>query len=242
VLTRDLFDTIEFDAACSGDHRTAAQQMSDLAATGTQTDAFPRSEAFVRAGEQWLLADDPAAAATGFRSALADGGPALSDPRVPLARALFLMERPAEAEALIGQLESEQPRDPRLCDLVAELLVERSDLPRALRWATVGVELCLGGAVSSDSGGSGSGGSGSGGSGSGGSGSGGEDTSAAVAAAERLPVLPDGDRTELQLLLRLRYRVRNDLGLPEDSYDLLLDGLGGLGGLSHESAGTPDAG
>jgi hypothetical protein len=239
-LTRDLFDAIEFDAACSGDHRTAAEQMSDLAATGTQTDAFPRSEAFVRAGEQWLLADDPAAAATGFQSALAvegegeaGGGPALSDPRVPLARALFLMERPAEAEALIGQLEAEQPRDPRLCDLVAELLVERSDLPRALRWATAGVELCLGGPV---------------GAGSGGSGSGGEDTSAAVAAAERLPVLPDGDRTELQLLLRLRFRVRNDLGLPEDSYDLLLDGLGGLrglgglGGLNHESAGTPDAG
>ena len=240
VLTRDLFDAIEFDAAYSGDHRTAAQQMSDLAATGTQTDAFPRSEAFVRAGEQWLLADDPAAAATGFRSALAveregevGGGPALSDPRVPLARALFLMERPAEAEALIGQLEAEQPRDPRLCDLVAELLVERSDLPRALRWATAGVELCLGGAVGSDSGGAGPGG---------------EDTSAVVAAAERLPVLPDGDRTELQLLLRLRYRVRNDLGLPEDSYDLLLDGLGGLAGfgglgrLSHESAGPPDVG
>jgi hypothetical protein len=233
-LTRDLFDAIEFDAACSGDHRTAAQQMSDLAATGTQTDAFPRSEAFVRAGEQWLLADDPAAAATGFRSALAvegegevGGGPALSDPRVPLARALFLMERPAEAEALIGQLEAEQPRDPRLCDLVAELLVERSDLPRALRWATAGVELCLGGPA---------------GAGSAGSGSGSEDTSAAEAAAERLPVMPDGDRTELQLLLRLRYRVRNDLGLPEDSYDLLLDGLGGLGRLSHEPAGTPDAG
>jgi hypothetical protein len=40
--------------------------------------------------------------------------------------------------------------------------------------------------------------------------------------------LPDADRQELQLLLRLRYRVRNDLGLPEDSYDLLLDGLGAL--------------
>jgi hypothetical protein len=232
LLTRDLFDAIEFDAACSGDHRTAAQQMSDLAATGTQTDAFPRSEAFVRAGEQWLLADDPAAAATGFRSALADGGPALSDPRVPLARALFLMERSAEAEALIGQLEAEQPRDPRVCDLVAELLVERSDLPRALRWATAGVELCLGGPV----------GAGSGSSDAGGSGSVSEDTSAAVAAAERMPVLPDGDRTELQLLLRLRYRVRNDLGLPEDGYDLMLDGLGGLGGLNHESAGAPDAG
>ena len=40
----------------------------------------------------------------------------------------------------------------------------------------------------------------------------------------------------------LLYILRNDLGLPEDSYDLLLDGLGGLGGLSHEPAGTPDAG
>jgi hypothetical protein len=48
----------------------------------------------------------------------------------------------------------------------------------------------------------------------------------AAAAAERVPNLPDRDRTELQLLLRLRYRVRNDLGLPQDGYDLLLDGLG----------------
>jgi hypothetical protein len=207
VLKRDLFDAIEFDAACTGDHRAAAQQMSNLAATGTQTDAFPRSEAFVRAGEQWLLADDPAAAATGFRRALADDGPAFSDARVPLARALFLMERPAEAEALIRQLEAEQPRDPRVCDLVAELLVERSDLPGALRWATAGVELCLGRAA--------------------GAGGDGVDSSAAV--AERASALPDGDRAELQLLLRLRYRVRNDLGLQEDAYDLLLDGLGELG-------------
>ena len=32
------------------------------------------------------------------------------------------------------------------------------------------------------------------------------------------------DRDELQLLLRLRYRLRVDLGLPEDDYDKLLDG------------------
>jgi len=31
------------------------------------------------------------------------------------------------------------------------------------------------------------------------------------------------DRDELQLLLRLRYRLRVDLGLPEDDYDKLLD-------------------
>ena len=139
-----MFDEIEFDAAASGDHRTAAEQMIGLAATGTQTEEFPRSEAYLRAGEQWLLADDPAAAAQGFRQALADGGPAFVDPRVPLARALFLMDKAAEAEALIRQIELEKPEDPRICDLVAELLVERSDLRGALRWATTGVGLCLG--------------------------------------------------------------------------------------------------
>jgi hypothetical protein len=237
VLSRDLFDAIEFDATCTGDHRAAAQQMNDLAVTGTQTDAFPRSEAFVRAGEQWLLADDPAAAANGFMRALADGGPAFSDPRVPLARALFLMEQPAEAEALIRQLEVEQPRDPRLCELVAELLVERSDLPRALRWATAGVELCLGraadpaaevgdaGGVATEVGDAG--------------GVATEVGDAGGAATKQVSALADDDRAELELLLRLRYRVRNDLGLPEDVYDLLLDGLGGL---SPEPAGSADAG
>lgn len=221
VLNRDLFDAIEFDAAWSGDHRAAAQQMSELADSGTQTDDFPRSEAFVRAGEQWLLADDPAAAATGFRRAIAmegkgevGGGPAFTDPRVPLARALFLMELTAEADTLIRQLEAEQPGDPRICDLVAELLVERSDLPGALRWATAGVEMCLGRAAGSGDAAADGGSAG--------------DTGSVTpeAAAKRLLALSDADRQELQLLLRLRYRVRNDLGLPEDGYDLLLDGLG----------------
>ena len=144
MLTRDMFDAIEFDAAASGDHRTAAEHMISLAATGTQTDEFPRSEAMLRAGEQWLLADEPAAAAQEFRQALADGGPAFVDPRVPLARALSMMDKTDEADALIEEIELEKPDDPRLCDLVAELLVERSDLQGALRWATTGVGLCLG--------------------------------------------------------------------------------------------------
>ena len=227
VLTRDLFNAIEFDAACSGDHQAAARQMSELANTGTQTDEFPRSEAFVRAGEQWLLADDPVAAANGFRRALADGGPAFTDPRVPLARALFLMDRPDEADTLIRQLEAELPGDPRICDLVAELLVECSDLPGALRWATAGVELCLGRAARA---------------GSDRADSDRADSSAAESAAKQVLALPDAVRTELQLLLRLRYRVRNDLGLQEDGYDLLLDGLGGLAGLSPEPTGAADTG
>ena len=122
-----MFDAIEFDAACSGDHRTAAEQMISLAATGTQTEEFPRSEAYLRAGEQWLLADEPAAAAQGFRRAMADGGPAFVDPRVPLARALFLMDKPDEAEALIRQIEQEKPERP------ADLRPGRRAAGRALR-------------------------------------------------------------------------------------------------------------
>jgi len=201
VLTRDLFDTIEFDAACSGDHRTAAEQMINLAVTGTQTDDFPRAEAYVRAGEQWLLADDPAAAAQGFRRAIEDGGPAFVDPRVPLARALFLMDRPAEAEALIQQIEQEQPGDPRIYDTVAELLVERSDLAGALRWATTGVGLCLGRVGP------------------------GWDPDASAQPAHPVRYSAGGDPNELRLLLTLRYRIRNDLALPEDDYDRLLDEL-----------------
>jgi Tetratricopeptide repeat len=192
VLSREEFDAIEFDAAASGDHQTAARRMSKLAVIGTQSDSMPRSEAFLRAGEQWLLADDPAAAASGFRLAMADGGPVFVDPRVPLARALFLLGKPAEAQSLLDKLRAEGRSDPRMCDLVAELLVERSDLTGALDWATAGVELCL-------------------------------QRRRDGAAAEHVPDDSDDAEAELRLLLSLRYRIRNDLGLPEDSYDALLD-------------------
>jgi hypothetical protein len=194
-LSREEFDAIEFDAAFSGDHEAAAQRMSRLAVTGTQSASMPRAEAFLRAGEQWLLADDPVAAASGFRLALADGGPVFVDPRVPLSRALFMLGKSAEARALISKLKAEGRRDPRVCDLIAEVLVERADLTGALDWATAGVELCLrreaGRGADSD--------------GEPGAGQSGDDIA------------------ELRLLLSLRYRIRNDLGLPEDDYDRLLD-------------------
>jgi len=198
ALTPETFDAIEFDAACSGEHRAAAQEMTRLADTGTQTAAMPRSEAYIRAGEQWLLADDPAAAVNGFMRAIADGGPASVDPRVPLARALFQLGRTAEAEAYVSALAAEAPRDARMCDLLAELLVEQSDLVGALGWANAGVELCLGrtpGPV----------------------GQGNE-----VAPAGPVTQV-SGDVNEFRLLLSLRFRIRNDLGLPEDDYDRLLD-------------------
>jgi len=143
ALSREQFDSIEYDAAASGDHAMAAREMTELATTGTATAGMPRAEAFLRAGEQWLLADQPAEAVAGFRRALAEGGPVFIDPRVPLARALFQLGQQAEAQALITGLKAEGPTDPRTCDLVAELLVERSELAAALDWATAGVELSL---------------------------------------------------------------------------------------------------
>ena len=184
--------------------------MTRLADTGTQTASMPRSEAYVRAGEQWLLADDPAAAIHGFHRALADGGPSSVDPRIPLARALFQLGRTEEAEEHIRKLGSQPPRDARMCDLLAELLVEQSDLPSALAWATAGVELCLGqtpgpvgstGHVRADSGAA----------------------DAAPGAAGGAWPVSRADENELRLLLSLRFRIRNDLGLAEDDYDRLLD-------------------
>ena len=84
---------------------------------------------------------------------------------------------------------------------MAELLVERSDLTGALRWATTGVGLCLGRLGA------------------------GWDAGMAVPAPSRAVSSAGGDPTELRLLLTLRYRIRNDLGLPEDDYDKLLDEL-----------------
>ncbi len=207
-LSREEFDAIEFGAARTGDHRSAALQMTRLAATSAATSEMSSAEAHLRAGEQWLLADDPAAAASGFRQALADGGGTFVDARVSLARALFQLGRQDEAMELISQLEAGGRQDPRLCDLVAELLVEQSDLIGALDWANTGVELCLPEDARTGQSGSAAGGPVTG-------------LAAVPPVPRQLP--PTVDRTELRMLLSLRYRIRNDMGLPEDDYDQLLD-------------------
>lgn len=191
-LSSEEFDSIEFGAARTGDHREAARQMSRLAAAGAAGGEMSRAEAYLRAGDQWLLADDPSAAAEDFRQALADGGATLHEARVSLARALYQLGKTDEAGQLVSQLEADRRTDPRLCDLVAELLVEQSDLIGALDWANTGVELCL---------------------------------ADGAPASEPQQVKPDVDQTELRMLLSLRYRIRHDMGLPEDNYDQLLDQL-----------------
>ena len=177
VLSTDLFDAIEVNAARTGNHKRAAVRMSRLAVQAT-AGGMSRAEAHMRAGEQWLQADDPAEAVEQFQKAIADGGPTFDNPRVSLARAMFALGRTEDADALLREVrESDARTKPRTSDLVAELLTEQGDLEGALDWATAGVDACLAGE----------------------------------------------DRDELQLLLRLRYRLRVDLGLPEDDYDKLLD-------------------
>jgi len=177
VLSGELFDALEVNAARTGNHKRAAVRMSRLAVQAT-AGSMSRAEAHMRAGEQWMLADEPKDAVDQFKKAIADGGTTFDDPRVSLARAMFALERTADAEALLREVREAGARaKPRTCDLVAELLTEQGDLPAALDWATAGVDACLRGE----------------------------------------------DRDELQLLLRLRYRLRVDLGLPEDDYDKMLD-------------------
>jgi len=177
VLSGELFDAIEVNAARTGNHKRAAVRMSRLAVQAT-AGGMSRAEAHMRAGEQWLLADEPTDAVEQFQKAIADGGPTFDNPRVSLARAMFALGRTEDADALLREVrESDARTKPRTSDLVAELLTEQGDLEGALDWATAGVDACLAGE----------------------------------------------DRDELQLLLRLRYRLRVDLGLPEDDYDKLLD-------------------
>jgi len=219
VLTREEFDAIEFEAALTGDHQAAAERMTELAATGTATESMARAEAYVRAGEQWLLADNPDAAASGFRLAIAAGGPVDVDPRVPLCRALFQLGDRDQAYSLIADLKSEGRADARACDMITELLVEQSDLSAALDWATAGVELMLASQVSDASqSGAQDASSQPRANGSNGTNSGTNGAAAGTAAANDVATAISG----LRDLLRLRYRIRNDLRLPEDEYDRML--------------------
>ena len=177
ALSGELFDAIEVNAARTGNHKRAAVRMSRLAVQATPA-ACPGPRRICGRASSGCSPTTPTEAVEEFRQAIADAGPTFDDPRVPLARAMFALGRPADAEALLRELRESDGRSlPRTCDEVAELLTEQGDLEGALDWATAGVDACMAG----------------------------------------------DDRDELQLLLRLRYRLRVDLGMPEDDYDKMLD-------------------
>jgi hypothetical protein len=135
------FDEIEFQAARTGNHVRAAVRMTNLA---KEIEPGQRAEAHLRAGEQWMMADDAQRAADEFTAAIEDGGPTFADPRVYLIRALQNLGRESEAERLLSAVTADRESvSPRTCDLLAELFTEQGDLRGALEWATVGVEQCF---------------------------------------------------------------------------------------------------
>src|ERR1700742_2586496 len=90
VANVEDFDEIEFQAARTGNHVRAAVRMSELA---QQAEAGLRAEFHLRAGEQWMSADDPQRAAEEFSAAIENGGSTFADPRVHLVRALPDLDR-----------------------------------------------------------------------------------------------------------------------------------------------------
>jgi hypothetical protein len=141
VAGADDFDEIEFQAARTGNHVRAAVRMTNLA---QDIEPGQRAEAHLRAGEQWMMADDAERAAQEFTAAIEDGGETFADPRVYLIRALLTLGRDTDAEALFSAVTAEPDKmTPRTCDLLAELFTEQGDLRGAHRWATVGVEQCF---------------------------------------------------------------------------------------------------
>ena len=134
-------DEIEFEAARTGNHVRAAVRMSAVAQS---TEPAERAEAHLRAGEQWMMADDAQRAADEFSAAIDDGGPTFADPRVYLIRALQALDRQKEAELILSAVTVDRAKvTPRTCDLLAELFSEQGDLRTALDWATAGVEQCF---------------------------------------------------------------------------------------------------
>lgn len=134
-------DEIEFEAARTGNHVRAAVRMTDLA-KGAEPDE--RAEVHLRAGEQWMMADEAQRAADEFTAAIEDGGSTFADPRVYLIRALQALNREAEAQLLLSSITADRDKvTARTCDLLAELFTEQGDLRGALEWATTGVKHCF---------------------------------------------------------------------------------------------------
>lgn len=179
-LSEAALNALEFDAARTGEHGTAADLMSTLAEAWHPDSDVSSAEALVRAGEQWEMAEEPGKAIELYRRAIADGGTTWLDPRAYLAAALLRLGRDREARGLIDELRADHPDDPRLYQWIAEALFDTGDITGAQGWATEGAQCWL------RAGG-------------------------------------DEHAVDLQVLLRIRYRARVDLGLPEDDLDGLVD-------------------
>lgn len=195
-VTEDDLDDLEFDTLRTGDHAAAAARLAELA--DSVTSGVSRTMVLLRSGEQWQHAGDHGRAAEMYRRAIADGGEAYGDPRAYLADALFELGDAESARALVAEIRADAPRDPEVYRTVAEVLYAQGDVRGAHEWTTAGADVVL--------------------------------ALREGRAAAATSTLPDPEEIataedSLEALLRLRYRVRVDLGRPEDEYDAMLDDL-----------------
>jgi predicted Zn-dependent protease len=197
-VTEDDLDDVEFDTLRSGDHTSAAQRLSELARS--VSGGVSRANVLLRAGEQWQHAGDHGKAAELYQEAIDDGGEVYGDARAYLADALFELEQPSQAYALIEQIRIDAPRDPEVYRCIAELLYAHADLSGAHEWATAGADVVLSIRERGQE----------------------EDDEGLSEEAEEEVLMAEDS---LEALLRLRYRARVDMGQPEDEYDAMLDDL-----------------
>jgi hypothetical protein len=180
VTTAEL-DRLEFHAVRSGEHGGVAAQLQDLANRVDAGSEISRAELFVRAGEQWEIAQEFERACAAYQRAIDDGGPTVIDARALRAGALLNLDEVARAQAQLGRLEAEGPHSLSTHIHVAEVLYAHDDLEGAERWATAGARPHVG-----------------------------REVSAYV-------------HDLLMELLRIRFRIRTDLGLDEDDLDAWAD-------------------
>ncbi|MEU0490916.1 hypothetical protein ABZ249_16940 [Nocardiopsis sp. NPDC006139] len=180
VTTAEL-DRLEFHAVRSGEHGEVAARLLDLANRVDAGSEISRAELFVRAGEQWEIAQEYERACAAYQRAIDDGGPTVIDARALSAGALLQLDEMEQARAQLKRLESEEPRGLQTYLHVAEALYAHDDLEGAERWATEGARRFLD--------------------------------------RDLTPYVHD----LLWELLRIRFRIRADRGLPEDDLDRRLD-------------------
>ncbi len=180
VTTAEL-DRLEFHAVRSGEHEGVAAELLDLANRVDAGSEISRAELFVRAGEQWEMAQEFERACAAYQRAIDDGGPTVIDAHALSAGALLQLNEVERAYAHLRRLEAEEPPGLQTYVHVAEALYAHDDLEGAERWATRGARRFL--------------------------------------RLNPSPYVQD----LLSELLRIRFRIRVDLGLAEDALDRRLD-------------------
>lgn len=139
VTTADL-DRLEFRAVQSGDHVDVALELLGLANSVDADSEISRAEIFVRAGEQWEMAQEFERASAAYQRAIDDGGTTIIDARALQAGALLELDMVDSAYAQLERVRAEGPRNLPTFIHIAETLQAHGDLTGAHTWATQGIE------------------------------------------------------------------------------------------------------